>query len=376
MNVSQFATMTDFRSVTNVRSNTEYIIGLDLGYSATKCITEDQAFCIPSFAREIRGDIIGSLGQNEIVYTNESGRSYSVGERALRTLKHGETVKETSIYGRSHYQSPEYLIQFRVGLGIALWNKSPEDERPFFIETGLPPAYLNEDSTYMRAVMEGHHKFTLRKGNEVKQFDLTVDSKQIDIIIQPMGTIISIGTEESGKRQRLVNHYLTSRILIFDVGFGTLDTFYLRDSEIEGRTTDERLGMKRVLEETRDAIIKDHPAAASFLTIPAMQNCLHTGRFTYVNKLDFNEKSVEIGPYFKAANEKVMKEAFDSQKDNYVDIDYLVMTGGLGAAWCEYFENRLKNLSLKVIRGNVQSNLPHVYANARGYYMSRYGETR
>ena len=377
MDVSVFATRTDFRNIANVKSTKEYIIGLDLGYSATKCITEDSAFCVPSFAREIRGEIIGGLSSDEIIYTNENGRSYSVGERALKGLKHGENVKETSIYGRNHYQAPEYLIQFRVGLGIALWNKKDTDERPFFIKTGLPPAYLAEDSAYMRKIMEGHHKFTLRRGNSVKEFDITVDSKQIDIIIQPMGTIISIGTEDYGKNQSKVGHFLRSRILIFDVGFGTLDTFYLRDSEVEARDTDERLGMKRVLEEARNAIFKDYPNAKTFLSIPKMQECLATGSFSYVDRVNLREDTIHIAPYIQAANEKVREEAFDSQKDNYADIDYLVMTGGLGGAWHQYFEERLKGLRVTVMKGNAQSDgLPFIYANARGYYMAHYGSTK
>lgn len=376
MDVSVFATRTDFRTISHAKSDKELIIGLDLGYSATKCITENMAFCIPSFAREIKGDLIGELGANEVVYKNENGRSYSVGERALKGLKQGENVKETDIYGRNHYMAPEYLIQFRVGLGLALWNRNPTDQRPIFIETGLPPAYLTEDSIYMRRAMEGHHKFTLKRGNTTKNFDLVIDSKQIDIIIQPMGTVASIGTDETGKNQSKIGQYLRSKILVFDGGFGTLDTFYIRDGEVEAKNTDDTLGMRRVLDEARQAILKEHMIKAT-ISIPEMQECLNTGKYSYTDRISFQTTELDITPYISAANTKVREEAFNSCRDIFPDIDYLVMTGGAGAAWCQFFIDKLKNAKhIKVIPGNSQSGLPYIYANARGYYMARLGSTR
>jgi plasmid segregation protein ParM len=340
MDVSNFATRTDFKVLSNARSDKEFIIGLDLGYSSTKCFTENAAFCIPSFAREIKGDIVGELGANEIVYTNESGRCYSVGERALKGLKKGESVKETDIYGRNHYMVPEYLIQFRVALGIALWNKNVADQRPIFIETGLPPAYLSEDSAYMRKAMEGRHNFSMRKGNITKKFDIEIDSKQIDIIIQPMGTVASIGTDESGKNQSKMGFYLRSRILIFDGGFGTLDTFYIRDGEVEARNTDNMLGMRRVLDEARQAIIREHHLKA-IISIPEMQECLNTGKYSYTDRINLNTIEIDIAPYVAVANAKVREEAFNSCIDIYPDIDCLVMTGGTGAAWINFFIEKL-----------------------------------
>lgn len=376
MDVSIFATKTDFRTVSHAKSDKEFIIGLDLGYSATKCITENEAFCIPSFSREIKGELIAELGVNEVVYINEDGRSYSVGERALKGLKRGENVKETDIYGRNHYMAPEYLIQYRVGLGISLWNRSPMDQRPIFIETGLPPAYLSEDSVYMRKVMEGRHVFTIRKGKVVKNFDIVIDSKQIDIINQPMGTVASIGTDESGKNQSKVGHYLKSRILVFDGGFGTLDTFCIRSGVVESKDTDDTLGMRRVLDETRQSIIKENNINVG-ISIPEMQECLNTGKYSYTDRMTFHTKEIDIAPYIRAANAKVREEAFNSCSDIYPDIDYLIMTGGTGAAWCRFFAEKLKHAThIKVVPGNSQSNLPHIYANARGYYMARLGSTR
>ena len=108
------------------------------------------------------------------------------------------------------------------------------------------------------------------------------------------------------------------------------------------------------------------------VSIPAMQTCLRTGKIKVNDYVNMSVKEYEIDEYLKKANEKVCAEAFESIKDQVFEIRYLIMTGGTGAAWCDYFKEKLKMIpSLEVISGNRNSNLPMIYANARGYYMYR-----
>jgi len=61
----------------------------------------------------------------------------------------------------------------------------------------------------------------------------------------------------------------------------------------------------------------------------------------------------------------------------FTDYDVLVVTGGTGAAWIQYFRETLSGLEdLKIIPGNDGNELPIYYANARGYYMSAYRRLR
>lgn len=376
MDTTIFAPRTDFRKENHPVSDKAFILGLDLGYSAVKCFYEKGVFCVPNFVREIRGEIVGQLGKSDIIYINENNRTYAVGDKALKSLKHGETVKETGLYGRNHYIAPEFLIMFRTALGLAMWDREESDTRPVYIQTGLPPAYLTEDEAYLRSIIEGHHEFQLRKGEETRTFAVTIDSKQVDVIIQPMGTLFSIGTSEDGKNQTKVLHYLNSKILIFDGGFGTLDTYLLRNGSAEAKDTDETLGMRRVLSEARNAILRDHPNIKAAISIPEMQECLNTGRYIYVDKINMREEVIDITSYIWQANNMVREEAFNNYKDMFTDVDYIVMTGGIGAAWCKYFSDRLRGLSVTVVPGNDQCNLPYIYANARGYFMARYGQIK
>jgi plasmid segregation protein ParM len=52
------------------------------------------------------------------------------------------------------------------------------------------------------------------------------------------------------------------------------------------------------------------------------------------------------------------------------DHDYLVVTGGTGAAWNAYIKDYYKGLSnLTIIAGNQNDNIPYIFSNVRGYYM-------
>ena len=59
---------------------------------------------------------------------------------------------------------------------------------------------------------------------------------------------------------------------------------------------------------------------------------------------------------------------------NYLqDEDYLVVTGGTGAAWFNIIKDYYKNMTtLKVIDGSANDNIPAIFSNVRGYYMQQY----
>ena len=75
----------------------------------------------------------------------------------------------------------------------------------------------------------------------------------------------------------------------------------------------------------------------------------------------------------KASNEKICKEMLekiDTMYDNLIDYNYLLITGGTGAAWDdiirEYYQG-MKNLT--VISGEQNDRLSPIFNNVRGYYL-------
>ena len=59
------------------------------------------------------------------------------------------------------------------------------------------------------------------------------------------------------------------------------------------------------------------------------------------------------------------------------EYDYLIITGGAGAAWSAKIREILKDMeTLKIIDGNCNDTLPFVFANVRGYFLYRYSKNR
>ena len=87
------------------------------------------------------------------------------------------------------------------------------------------------------------------------------------------------------------------------------------------------------------------------------------------------QKLVDITDFLTKANNIVCAEAIETINGyyNYLqDVDYLVVTGGTGAAWFDMIKDFYKGLtSLTIINGTENENIPAIFANVRGYYMQQ-----
>lgn len=375
MNTMSFSTMTERRTRSMPKINGIHIIGLDMGYSAPKCVYEQGNFIFPNYCKKITGEIFGELSKTDIIYENlDTGERYAVGEMAMNELGSDSVVSEDELFSRNHYLHPNFKICFQTALGLAMWDYE-SDGSDIFIQTGLPPAYKDEDEPCLRIIMEQTHNFAITNGNVRKEFHLTIKPDQVDVIFQPMGTFWSLCYNGDGKWSPIASELMKSDLMLFDGGFGTLDQFYVKGKELKTKDTNPTLGMRRVLDETRNLIKKERGVSIS---IPAMQECLKKGKFSVNDRVTLSVKTYPIDDYLRRANELVCKEAFETVRNYVFNIRYLVMTGGTGAAWCDYFQEHLKGVStLRVLPGNKvfagnESPLPIVYSNARGYYMYRY----
>lgn len=369
MDTKVFATRAEKRTKDNPHIPGVHIIGLDMGYSAPKCFYEGGNFVFPNFCQKINNEIFGKLSKSDLVYEDlATGDRYYVGEAAAKTLSNDTIVSEDSLFGRNHYLHPNFLITLRTALGLALWDVNT-DGHDVFVQTGLPPEYIKRDEQFLRAAIEQEHNFRLTSGNETREFHLVITCNNVDVIYQPMGTLYSVVFDNNGNPTSAMNEYMNSNIMVFDGGFGTLDKFIIANKQIDTKTTNPNLGMKRVLEEARELIRKDYNTDIS---IPAMQTCLRTGMIQVNDLINFRTASYPVEAYIEKANEMVKAEAFDDIKDYVFKIKYLIMSGGTGAAWYDYFRDRLAGVeTLTVVPGNSNSTLPIIYSNARGYYMYR-----
>ena len=87
-----------------------------------------------------------------------------------------------------------------IAIGLMGNDKGNSKGKKLTIQTGLPPKYLKADQNDLKEVLSGHHHFSLRIGRAPwQQFDFVVDSKDIFVMPQPLGALVSALVGKDGK---------------------------------------------------------------------------------------------------------------------------------------------------------------------------------
>ena len=379
MNSKDFKTKTFIQPRLNPTVPGKWPIALDIGYSSVKMFSPNMVASFPSYAKRVEfgsaDNAIGELDKTSISYRDENGHEYYVGENAQKSIRYTDSDNSTaSLYIRDRYYSPEFKVIARVGMALGLGKNhygSPEG-RSIFLQTGLPPEYMSTDTDDIKNALAGRHVFKLKIGSgEWKSFDFTIETSNIGVMPQPMGTLVSIGTNNNGEPLAVWKDYTSSSMLIVDPGFGTLDTFEIYDHRIVTSKTWNNLGMLRVLQETSKIIQNEY---GQVIPVPAMQKVLEDGVFkTRFDRATRRSETVDINPILERAVKSVCEEAVDTI-DGFYNLlqgkDYLVITGGTGEAWFDILTEKYGESGVKIIRGNVNDDIPMIFSNVRGYYMT------
>lgn len=376
MNSKQFRTRTNYIAKENAGTENAWGIGLDIGYSGVKGFVPNGVFCFPSYAKKITQTMFNAEpNENDIwLQDNTTGELWLVGASAQNMISTADsTDTEESLYGRNRYYDSMFKIISTAGLGLSMLSNqygTPKGKE-IYLQTGLPPKYWKEDSEYLKDVLSGTYDFKIRVGkNEWQELKFEIPEERIDVMYQPMGTLKSICVNNEGKLIKEAKEYMKKNILIFDVGFGTLDIFHLEGGALQPTQTLSDFGMKAILSRTSDEIYKKHKTE---IPVPAMQKVLEEGTIKVFSKKNMSISTVTFDDILEEKSREVFEEAMTKTKNifNYfIDIDYLVVTGGTGAAWNNYILDHLKNMkTLSIVPGNKNAeDLPYLYANARGYY--------
>lgn len=381
MTTQEFKTKTIIQPRQNPSVPNYWGISIDVGYSSVKVFSPNTISSFPSYVKPVEYGTadhpIGGLEKTCIAYRDENRKEYFVGATAQDSVKTGDADNSTaSLYVRNRYFAPEFKVLVRVGLALGMLKNSYGDptDRILHVQTGLPPEYLKADSKDLVNCFIGHHKFMVKLGtNDWMNFEFELLQENIEIMPQPMGTLISIATDRNGGSVPEAKKYFSSNLLILDPGFGTLDTFSIKNHYLDTSKTWNNLGMLRVLQETTRLIQERYDQV---IPVPAMQKLLGEGVFK--TRFDHQTKSIkqiDFTDILEEANKLVCEEALNTVNDfyNYLqDEDYLVITGGTGAAWFEYIKKYYNGIeTLNIISGAVNDTIPEIFSNVRGYYMNQ-----
>lgn len=375
-----FKTRSEIIEMKNLEAAKTYPIALDIGYSAVKGMSPNCVFCFPAFAREQAGQMVGTPKDTDIFYKGEDGIVYTVGEMAVEGLSSKDTDDSTNtLYGRNRYYAPSFKILARVGMALAMKTNSVggyDGSKPIFLQTGLPPAFRRGDTPALVEVLAGNHRFSVKFGSgDWNHYNFTLAPSSISVIDQPIGSIYSASKNSDGSTVigSKGKPFIDSHVLVFDGGFGTLDIYSVANRTIDGQNSFQNLGMKAVFERTCADLLTYHRKE---MHVHTLQNVLETGVVSVYNKADRSTTPTDFSYILEDESAKVCEEALMKIETTYNDLedyDYLLVTGGTGAAWLDYIKDRYKNMeTLEIITGNQnQPELDHIYSNVRGYYLFR-----
>lgn len=378
MDTRKFRTKTEIRERSNFPLRNVWEIALDIGYSSVKLFSPNIVAAFPSYARKVDNDFkfAGQAPKNAILYKDDAtGQMWLVGQLAQNTISYGDTTdSESSLYGRERYNSDMFLVIARTGLGLGMQSNQygRPDGKPVFLQTGLPEKYMR-DARELTDVLSGMHKFSLKVGDgSWHHYTVDLSPSSIAVLSQPSGTLFSVCIDRTGHFRSDSGDYLNSSIVIFDAGFGTLDLFPIESGSVGHGETYSDLGMREVLSETSDLIREKYDTD---IPVPAMQKYLETGQVLYFDRKNLKSREYPFDVLLKQASERVCSEAIDRMSNAMPLIDYrkIVVTGGTGEAWYDMIKQKFIDFpTLSIVPGNMNDDLPFIYANVRGYYFYRY----
>lgn len=375
-NTKKFKTKTSIRNKSNGGVRGVWLCAADFGYSSVKIFSQNTVAVFPSFARKFSGETVGTLPESHIIYKDlTTGEQWLVGESAQNDVGQNDTtISEEAVFGRARYDDPMFLVLVRTGLGIGTRRNEfgDPDGKAVYVQTGLPPKYLKSDTRPLVKTISGRHYFSLRIGDAPEEiFDITIKPDNIGVMEQPKGTLMSVAVNNSHRFIEGSRNYFNKNVLIFDAGFGTLDIFSIVNNHVADKQTFPEFSMKQVLKETITAVYDKYGEEVSLI---GMQKCLGEGVIRCHDK--FSSRNEPFEDLLDECSRRVCDEALERLGQIYrlYEFDYLIITGGTGAAWNDQIREKLKGLSsLVIIDGNQNdTTLPFLFANVRGYYMYLY----
>ena len=193
-------------------------VGLDVGYRATKAVSDGGSICFPSVAghsHEIKfkaAEISGKYPGDQLTDTHGD---WFIGDLAIKQVPASELLQ---LQGRTG-NGDEFGMQFRVRMMYAalakLFPQNTRDEEAIHIRiaTGLPVDHM-QDAPALKAALGGIHRI---KSNNA---DFTAYISDVAVMPQPYGTIYSQQFNPDGT---LNEFHTANKVAVLDIGGYTID---------------------------------------------------------------------------------------------------------------------------------------------------------
>ena len=381
VHTNDFRTRSVISDTANTAVPNTWPIAIDVGYSSVKGFSPNKIFAIPSYAKNMGQNpvLYGELDPDEILYKDgETGEVWRVGRNAQQMISERDTGdSQAELFGRDRYFSQMFKVLMDTGLALSLLPSQSihYNGEPIFVQTGLPPAYLDEDKDLLIDTIAGVHHFSIKTAatKNYIPMDFSIERGNINVMSQPNGTLMSVAMDNNARTIPEARKYFQSNVIIFDAGFGTLDLFDIKNQSIGSMETFSEFGMREVLSRCGKKI-KDKMGVV--IRPSAMQKFLEEG-VVMIRKRSRDRvasSSEPFGDLLEEASREVCGDAIEKMMNVYsglFDYDFLILTGGTSAAWEEQIRDYYRDMDhLLVITGNTNCpDLDLIFTNVRGYYM-------
>lgn len=350
--------------------------GIDIGYSAIKCKSIYNEVILPSIVYKLEGEDNPLYTDDlDIRYKDADGNVWFVGDLAKRTLRTKTKVDTDALLDRNRVYSESFIVQIRVAMFLCMLrgldNKNYDvDNRQLAIETGLPSNYIKADSYYLREKFQQEHVFSIKIGKRPwKNVRITIHPENLTLCMQPYGTLMSCVKNEQGITVN--GNLIKQTALIVDPGFHTADTLLYVKGTTTGKVLTEELGMQEILERTcKDIAKKTHYQAE--LSVYDLERHLLDGFIYYGHKKEKYDFTMDFQRNLREVCMEFI-ETLNIAYDHMAEVDVIILTGGTGKAWEQYFREEYGDLGgTELIVANKkdddESSNDIVLANVQGYF--------
>lgn len=356
-------------------------MAIDIGYSAIKTFGMFGRHIIPAIPLKVKKDTVEFAQDNHIKFKDNEGNLWYIGDLVSTTTNYKqEDVNETRLYSIDRIKSKEYKILAELGIyfGMLENNYTVNTDGDLYIQTGLPSTQTEEAEVVsaLRQAFIGKHQFSVKIGkNPWVDIDITVKEDNLKVMEQPFGTIWSLGATHEGKflRKDLLE---SKNVLVFDAGFYSIDTYYARSGRKTDTYTWQDHAMKEVLLRTStDIELKTSTKKpkiseyTKYFTDP-----VNPGMIIYNKGQNKHNIMESLMPNLVAIANEILVE-MEERYEYFEEVHTLIMTGGTGKAYYEYFKNNIKKPDLEIILAentekelNDKDYLNVVFANVTGYF--------
>jgi plasmid segregation protein ParM len=239
------------------------VIGMDIGYHATKVITSHTQHSFPSLvgtADLSRFSAASNHASRTIAYRD---RSYLFGEDAVDLSRLVNRRED-----RGWIDSDEYQILVRAALSYAV-SPTTIDSAPISLITGLPLAFY-EDKDRLKSQLINIRWLTWRQATRAHHHQVNISPASLRVVPQPFGSLFFMAFEDTG--QVVERAILEGQVGIIDIGGKTTNILVAsRARDVARASTSVPVGgwdvvraVQSELSETcRDANLRDHEVAAA-----------------------------------------------------------------------------------------------------------------